>query len=106
MYLRLRKVLSIIVDKLRELPGVREIILFGSVAEGKYRPDSDVDVLVILDNAIDKESLYDVAADIYVNYNVPVTVIPVTLEQVERGKDPWIMRIIREGKVLWRREIE
>ncbi len=106
LYLKLREILSILVDRLKKLPGVQEIVLFGSVAEDRYRPDSDVDVLVILDKEISRKFFHDIAGDIYINYDIPVTIIPVTIERLREGKDPWLRRIVEEGKVLWRRKIE
>ncbi|MHA1616585.1 MAG: nucleotidyltransferase domain-containing protein [Candidatus Njordarchaeales archaeon] len=106
LYLKLREILSILVDRLKKLPGVQEIVLFGSVAEDRYRPDSDVDVLVILDKEISRKFFHDIAGDIYINYGIPVTIILVTIERLREGKDPWLRRIVEEGKVLWRRKIE
>jgi predicted nucleotidyltransferase len=44
---------------------VRRVVLFGSVARGKARWDSDVDVLVLLDRAerADERRIIDMAAD-------------------------------------------
>jgi len=103
LYLKLKEILSILVDRLKELPGVQEIILFGSVAEGRHRPDSDVDILVVLDREINREIFHNIAGDIYVNHAIPVTIIPVTMKQLEEGGDPWLSRIVEKGKVLWRR---
>jgi len=103
LYLKLKEVLSTLVDRLRELPEVQEIILFGSVAEDRHRPDSDVDVLVILDREISREFLHDIAGDIYVNYGIPVTIIPITMKQLKERRDPQLLRIVEKGKVLWRR---
>lgn len=41
------------------------VILFGSVARGNYRPDSDVDVLIITELAKDAWSRAEIEAKIY-----------------------------------------
>src|SRR5438093_6063871 len=42
----------------KEIPEVRLIVLFGSVALGRSRADSDVDVGVVCDRAADLDALY------------------------------------------------
>lgn len=51
--------LSEIIRESIEIPGVVSILIFGSVAEGKERPDSDIDLCVI---TRDKRSLDKIAA--------------------------------------------
>ena len=106
LYLKLKEILSVLVNKLKELPEVQEIILFGSVAENRYRPDSDIDILVILNKEINRELLNNITGDIYINYSIPVTIIPITMKQLKENKDPRLLRIIEKGKVLWKRKTE
>jgi len=40
------------VDRLKDVVGVLEIILFGSVARGDARDDSDIDLVVVLDDLV------------------------------------------------------
>lgn len=42
----------------KEIPEVRLIVLFGSVALGRSRADSDVDIAVVCDRAADLDALY------------------------------------------------
>ncbi|MBI2077083.1 MAG: nucleotidyltransferase domain-containing protein [Euryarchaeota archaeon] len=46
----LRSLQAVIADQFRQLPGIRRIVLFGSVARGDERPNSDIDLLVIVDS--------------------------------------------------------
>ena len=50
---------------LDELRGrIHSIVLFGSVARGEARPDSDIDLLIIIDGRIEtKRRIYDISYD-------------------------------------------
>ncbi len=51
----IREVLRWVTESLRELYGTRleHLVLFGSHARGDARPDSDVDLLVVLDGPVE-----------------------------------------------------
>ncbi len=57
---------------------VKEIKLFGSKARGNWRKDSDIDILIILENSADKESakdlIYDAVLAICEKYGVYLSV--------------------------------
>jgi predicted nucleotidyltransferase len=55
---RIRADLRSLLPELRRRYPIRSLALFGSVVRGEHRPDSDVDVLVEFDGAVD---LFDVA---------------------------------------------
>ncbi len=82
------------------------IILFGSHARGKAGPDSDVDLLVVINLAGScrrKATEIDIAL---VGLNLPVDVIVATPEQVDRGRNRMatvIRPALQEGKVLYER---
>ena len=54
----IRALLSSLLPELRRRYPIRSLALFGSVVGGEYRPDSDVDILVVLDGSVD---LFDLA---------------------------------------------
>jgi len=62
------------VDQVRHLVGqqVSSILLFGSRARGEARPDSDMDILVVLSNLSfeTKRKIRDIAADIWLEYDI------------------------------------
>jgi len=81
-----------------------KVILFGSHARGSAGPDSDVDLLVVMDV---KESKRRQAVEIdlaLADRAFPLDVIVVTPEEFERYRDVVghiLYPVVREGKVLY-----
>jgi len=80
-----------------------KIILFGSHARGEARPDSDVDLLVIMPR--NGKERHQQAAEIHLKCHpgFPMDVLVRTREEFEErlGMRDWFMRdIAREGKIL------
>ena len=101
-------VLSIIATRIIEYFQPERIILFGSHAWGNPTPESDVDILVIMDvegSPIRKEAEISKIAR---PKSVPMDVIVRTPDQIQyrlKIGDPFIRRIMKEGKVLHERRI-
>ena len=79
------------------------IILFGSHARGDAKPDSDVDLLVIMPR--NGKEHHQQAAEIHLKCHpgFPIDILIRTREEFEErlGMRDWFMRdIAREGKVL------
>jgi len=82
----------------------QRIILFGSRANGRARPDSDVDILVIMES---RKPAARRAADIYRKLGwrrFPLDVIVFTPREIARkmrGFDPFLEDIMKNGRVLY-----
>lgn len=67
--------------------GPEEIWLFGSRAEGRARPDSDYDLLVVLPDGTPEEQLDVVAAWTLVRgLDIPADIVPCTRAELEEEK--------------------
>lgn len=82
---------------------VTDVILFGSVARGEAVVESDIDLLVLVENAegwIVRQRLYDLIYLIILALGVAVSLIVVNkkrfIHMVEEG-DPFALSIIQEG---------
>jgi predicted nucleotidyltransferase len=84
-----------------------KVILFGSRARGKARPDSDFDFLVIKDS---DEPGYRRDAPLYLalaGLNAPVEVLTYTPEEIREWSavpQAFITTAVREGKVVYERK--
>ncbi|MEW5828043.1 MAG: nucleotidyltransferase domain-containing protein [Chloroflexota bacterium] len=86
-----------------------KIILFGSYAYGNPTPDSDVDLLVIMETTDRQVQRYVAVSNVLHPRRFPVDIIVKTPREVEEamlgGKDNsfFIREIIKKGKVLYDR---
>jgi len=86
-----------------------KIILFGSYAYGNPTPDSDVDLLVIIETNGKNKEIYRAVSKLLYPRQFPVDIIIKTPKEVEEalkgGKDNafFIREILKKGKVLYDR---
>jgi predicted nucleotidyltransferase len=96
-----------IVARLRqaiEARGVRpqRVILYGSYADGTYREESDIDVVIISDDFAGKSywDRVDILADAIYEVFAPIEAVAMTPEEWERD-DSFIAAFARKGEVLY-----
>ncbi len=86
-----------------------KIILFGSYAYGNPTPDSDVDLLIIIETNGKEKEIYRAASMLLYPRQFPVDIIVKSpkevIEAVQGGKDNsfFIREIIKKGKVIYDR---
>ena len=99
-----KALLDEIIRRVVEVAQPEQIILFGSAARGDMTDDSDADLLVVVDQVDHSRRL---EGEIYMNLigvRVPVDVIVVTRDDVQRYKDKVgtiIRPALREGVVVY-----
>ena len=76
-------------------PAILAAWLFGSRARGTDRPDSDVDVAVLLDPAPTGMEAFDLEARLSAALRLPVQVVP-----VNRAPADLVHRVLRDGRLL------
>jgi predicted nucleotidyltransferase len=90
-----------IVDEFRP----QRIILFGSYGRGQPRPESDVDVLVVMDTTL-REAEQAVRICQAIEYHFRLDLIVRTPETIARRLalgDPFLREIVTSGEVLYER---
>ena len=89
------------VERLEDLravaPSVELVVLFGSVARGRSRPDSDLDVAVRCDGAADLDALYLLLAP-----RLAATLLD--LVDLRRTGSLLAFQVARHGQVLYERD--
>ena len=96
------------VDRLVRAIDPLEIIAFGSRARGQHRPDSDLDLAVILD-VPESKVMGSIPSEIFAGLRMPVDLLPIAKERYDRFR-PWIntvhQEIDRQGVRLYERGAE
>lgn len=85
-----------------------EIILYGSYARGDFHEESDIDFLVVLNDAeinpfreIDR--MNDTVFGLVLKYNTLISFQPTTKYKLEHSKMPVYHFIKKEGKGIWKK---
>jgi predicted nucleotidyltransferase len=77
------------------------MLLFGSWAREKARPNSDVDVLIVVRGPFDYGDLIrrtsSIVAALSLQYDVVISRAFVSREQFEHGQSPFLLNVRREG---------
>ena len=80
---------------------IREIILYGSYARGEATKDSDIDLLVLIDDSINpsdvRRSLSDLLFDILLEKRELISVIVLPKTFFENYNYPFVINVRREG---------
>ncbi len=82
----------------------RGVYLYGSRARGDHRPNSDLDLLVLLDGPIslarDIGTAVDALYPLQLQVDYPIHTLPVTAEHFESGERLLFRNVAREGVAL------
>lgn len=83
----------------------QQVILFGSYGYGRPRPESDVDLLVVMDTPLkETEQAARVCQAIEYHFGLDLIVrTPATLDRRLALGDPFLHEVIHKGKVLYER---
>jgi predicted nucleotidyltransferase len=95
-----------IIDRLVRELRPEKILLFGSYAYGTPTPDSDVDLLVIMETDAPRKERHWAVSRLLIPRQFPVDVLVKTPEEVEQaltGGDFFIREIVTRGVVLYER---
>jgi len=81
---------------------VKDVILFGSQSKNLEVPDSDYDILIILDeeyNWKDEDKILDLCFDINMKYNILIDAHIISKKELDsvRGKQPIFINALNHG---------
>jgi predicted nucleotidyltransferase len=82
---------------------IKKVILYGSYVRGEATRDSDVDILVLIDQSLNpfevRESLSDLLFDILLEEGELISVIAVPEHLFENYNSPFMLNVKNEGVV-------
>lgn len=87
------------IDKLKDLPFVEKIYLFGSRARGDNMPRADIDLAIFCPSADSKEWVYEIG-DIIDNAD---TLLPIDCVNFDNVSKEMQQNILKDGVVLYDR---
>ena len=80
---------------------IKKVILYGSYVRGEATRDSDIDVLVLVDQSLNpfevRESLSDLLFDILLEEGELISVIAVPEQSFENYNSPFMLNVKKEG---------
>ncbi len=95
--------LQSIVEQLRAMEAVQKVILFGSWARSRRDLGSDLDLIVVMDSALDFVSR-SVAVAKRLQTGAPLDLLVYTPDEVNRmAQRPFLRQALQEGVVLYAR---
>jgi predicted nucleotidyltransferase len=89
-----------------DCPEVQKVVLFGSVAEDRALPSSDIDILLIVDSS--EERFIDRPTSYFPYFHllpIGVDCFVFTREEVQSGQHPIIRTATQQGFVLFERSL-
>lgn len=99
----IRKILQKLKKELMQIYGdqIASILLYGSRARGDERPDSDIDILIVLKQEFDYSEMLrlssDLTASLSLENDVVISRAFVSQEQFENRQTPFLMNVRREA---------
>jgi len=82
---------------------IKQVIVYGSYVRGEATKDSDIDVLVVIDDTLNpfeiRKSVSDIIFDILLEKGELISVIAVPETLFKNYKSPFILNVKQEGMV-------
>lgn len=86
---------------------LKRIILYGSKARGDFIEGSDLDLLFVTEGSLDRPTKFQISDIIYaheVSHDVVISAIFVSESDLREKINIFLMRVRKEGIVIWSKE--
>jgi predicted nucleotidyltransferase len=101
--MKIKRILKEFKNEIEKLYGkkLKNIILYGSWARGDATEESDIDLLIVLEETIipgkEIDRMIDIITEINLKYGVLLSVYPVSQEDYSKLNSPLLINVRREG---------
>ncbi len=88
-------------------PFIEQVILYGSKARGDSVEESDIDILIITEYPVPRETKYLISDIIYNNelkHDIIISAILVPQADYRNKITPFLINVRKEGIIIWSRE--
>ena len=92
-----KQILATFANLVRRKVSLRSIVLFGSRARGDAEPDSDMDVLVVVDDLTEKDENYISECAWEAGFSSGIVVVPVVFSRAEWENGPERYSLLAEA---------
>jgi len=95
------------VDKIKKQYKPEKIFIFGSFANGKITPNSDLDFFIIKKTIKPRRERQREVSRILIDREVPIDILVFTPSETEKRTklgDPFILDILNSGKLVYAKE--
>jgi predicted nucleotidyltransferase len=83
---------------------IKQTILFGSYARGTFHAESDIDLLVVLENMenpyTEIDRISDIKFEFMLKYNIIITCLFSNTQKMEQQTEPVYFNIAKEGIII------
>ena len=96
-----RKIANIFIDKIKS-KNIHSVILYGSIVKGDLKPESDIDILIILKkhNKILERRMLDISAEISSKSNRTISATIVDIDEINKEKNSPFIKSIKDNMEL------
>ena len=82
-----KEIINKITERLAQSLKPEKIILFGSYAEGRENPESDIDILAVTDESLSIQDRYSLSHKLFNDFPIAVQLILITPTKYAETKD-------------------
>lgn len=98
------ELIQIVTEKIVQNFNPEKIILFGSLARGEMRQDTDLDLFIIMPSDLRRDNRSVEISKIFSGRLFPMDILVYTPEEVNmslRRNNPFVKEILEEGRILY-----
>lgn len=93
-----------VVENLKSVDGVLKVVVFGSRVRGDFTGDSDLDMLIVIDDIARKEKVVRAFSDVELEHDIPFGPVIYTKHEYDVNLSmgsPFFKEVNKEGIILY-----